>query len=77
MYSSQGIINYPTLLHLVGHFRILCHDVRKHEYQVLVHSCCVPEKKFSHGLRNDVTIIKANMSFDTTSVTDRYELYSP
>jgi len=23
MYSSQGIINYPTQLHLVGHFRIL------------------------------------------------------
>jgi len=33
MYSSQGIINYPTRLHLVGHFRILCHDARKHEYQ--------------------------------------------
>jgi hypothetical protein len=27
-------INYPTQLHLVGHFRILCHDVRKHEYHV-------------------------------------------
>ena len=35
MYSSQGIINYPTQLHLVGHFRILCHDARKHEYQDL------------------------------------------
>jgi len=23
MYSSQGIINYPTQLHPVGHFRIL------------------------------------------------------
>jgi len=23
MYSSQGIINYPAQLHLVGHFRIL------------------------------------------------------
>jgi len=23
MYSSQGIINYPTQLHLVGHFHIL------------------------------------------------------
>ena len=34
MYSSQGIINYPTQLHLVGHFRILYHDARKHEYQV-------------------------------------------
>ena len=31
--SSQGIINYPTQLHLVGHCRILCHDTRKHEYQ--------------------------------------------
>ena len=41
MYSSQGIANYPTQLHLVGHFRILYHDARilyhdarKHEYQV-------------------------------------------
>ena len=33
MYSSQGTINYPTQLHLVCHFRILCHDARKHEYQ--------------------------------------------
>jgi hypothetical protein len=23
MYSSQGIINYPTQLHLAGHFHIL------------------------------------------------------
>jgi len=23
MYSSQGIINFPTELHLVGHFRLL------------------------------------------------------
>jgi len=34
MYSSQGKINLPTQLHLVGHFRILHHDARKHEYQV-------------------------------------------
>ena len=34
MYSSQGITNYPTQLHLIGHFRIFCHDARKHEYQV-------------------------------------------
>ena len=34
MYSSQGIINYPTQSHLVGHFRILYHDARKHEYEV-------------------------------------------
>jgi hypothetical protein len=34
MYSSQGIINYPTQLHLVGYFRILYHDARKLEYQV-------------------------------------------
>jgi len=34
-YSSQGIINYPTQLHFIGHFRILYHDARKHEYQVL------------------------------------------
>jgi hypothetical protein len=33
MLSSQGIINYLTQLHLVGHFRILYHDERKHEYQ--------------------------------------------
>jgi hypothetical protein len=34
MYSSQGIINYSTQLHLVGHFRLLYHDARKHEHQV-------------------------------------------
>jgi len=34
MYSSQGIINYPTQLHLVGHFCILYHDAWKYEYQV-------------------------------------------
>jgi len=34
MYSSQGTINYPTQLHLVGHFRILNHDAQKHEFQV-------------------------------------------
>ena len=33
MQSSQGIINYPTQLYHVGHFRILCHDARKYEYQ--------------------------------------------
>jgi hypothetical protein len=33
MYSSQEIINYPTQLHLVGRFRILYHDARKHKYQ--------------------------------------------
>jgi len=32
MYRSQGIINYPTQLHLV-YFRILYHDARKYEYQ--------------------------------------------
>jgi hypothetical protein len=34
MYSGQGIINYPTQLRLVGHFRILHQDTRKYEYQV-------------------------------------------
>ena len=33
MQSSQGIINYPTQLHLVGHFRILHHDAREHKQQ--------------------------------------------
>jgi hypothetical protein len=33
MYSNQGIINYPTHLHLVGHVLIIYHDTRKHEYQ--------------------------------------------
>jgi len=27
----QGIINYPTQLHLVGHFHILCHDARNNK----------------------------------------------
>jgi hypothetical protein len=31
--SSQGLINYPTQLHLVGYFRTLYHDARKHEFQ--------------------------------------------
>jgi hypothetical protein len=34
MYSSHGTINYPTLLHLVGHFRILYRNERNHEYQL-------------------------------------------
>jgi len=34
MYSSQGTINYPTLVHLVGHFRILYLDARNHACQV-------------------------------------------
>jgi hypothetical protein len=38
MYSNHGIINYPTQLPLVGHFHILYHDARKHEYQVLCYS---------------------------------------
>jgi hypothetical protein len=32
--SSQGTINYPTLLYLVGHFRILYLDAPKREYQI-------------------------------------------
>jgi len=36
VFSSQGIINYPTQLHLVGHFRILYHDAQKHECQVCI-----------------------------------------
>jgi hypothetical protein len=35
MYSSQGTINYPTLLHPVGHFCVLYLDARNHEYQVI------------------------------------------
>jgi len=31
MYSSQGTINYPTQLHLVGHFRKLYHNARNLE----------------------------------------------
>jgi len=34
MCSSQGTINYPTLLYLVGHFRILYLDARNREYQI-------------------------------------------
>jgi len=39
MWSSQGIINYPTQLHLVGHFPISYHDAWKHEYQISMMSC--------------------------------------
>jgi hypothetical protein len=28
------MINYPTQLHLVVHFRMLYHNARKHEYEV-------------------------------------------
>jgi hypothetical protein len=34
MYSSQRIINYPTRLHLVGHFRILAVGIITHEVTV-------------------------------------------
>jgi hypothetical protein len=33
MWSSQGTIDYPTLLHLVGQFRILHLDAWNHEYK--------------------------------------------
>ena len=33
MYSSQGIINYPKQLHLVGHFRILCSETSAYKIQ--------------------------------------------
>ena len=35
MQGGQGIINYPTPLHLVGHFRIIYLDARNHKYQML------------------------------------------
>jgi hypothetical protein len=41
MWSCQGIINYSTQLHLVGHFRILYYDARKHEYYVCIWSVAV------------------------------------
>jgi len=34
MQSSQGTINYPTQLRLVGYLRKLYHDARNHECQV-------------------------------------------
>jgi hypothetical protein len=34
--QSKGTINYPTQLHLVGHFRKSYPDARNHEYQ----KCC-------------------------------------
>ena len=34
IYYSLAAQNYPTQLHLVGHFCILYHDARKHEYQL-------------------------------------------
>jgi hypothetical protein len=35
MQSSQGTINYPTQLQLVGRFHKLYHDARNFEYQDL------------------------------------------
>jgi len=37
--TAKEIINYPSQLHLVGHFLILFYDARKHEYQVCLHCC--------------------------------------
>jgi len=34
MQSSQGRLNYPIQLHLVGHFSKLYRDARNLEYQV-------------------------------------------
>jgi hypothetical protein len=39
MYSSQGKINYPTQLRLVGYFRILRHDARKEAFQQNLRKC--------------------------------------
>jgi hypothetical protein len=36
IYSSQGIIHYPTQLHLVGHFRILLHTVLGVLFSVII-----------------------------------------
>jgi len=48
MQNSQGIINYPTQLHLVGHFRILYHDARKHNIKFIfwVNIITVPVAEF-------------------------------
>jgi len=32
--AAKEYLNYSIQLHLVGHFRTLCHDARKHKYQV-------------------------------------------
>jgi hypothetical protein len=45
IYSSQEIINYPTQLHLVGRFRVLYHDARKHGYQVDTEEFVLPNTK--------------------------------
>jgi len=53
MYSSQGIINYPTQLRLVGHFHILYHDARKYEYRTIrltLHGRAVLCAEFVMGL---------------------------
>ena len=41
-YSSQGIINYPTQLHLVGHFRTLCKEIwhNKKAYDLFIGCGC-------------------------------------
>jgi hypothetical protein len=32
--AAKEIINYPTQLHLIGHFRILHLDAREHEFKI-------------------------------------------
>jgi hypothetical protein len=39
MYSSQGIINYPTQLHLAGHFRILSRETVEDKQDEVLGGC--------------------------------------
>ena len=58
MQSSQGIINYSTQLHLVGHFRILYHD-----YQVYRKDCHKLELTPVGALRDVSLMFQKEMVF--------------
>ena len=52
MQSSQGILNYPTQLHLVRHFRILYDDAWKNEYQIWSNFSMSDISKYTIGLNS-------------------------
>jgi hypothetical protein len=58
MYSSHGIINYPIQLHLVGHFCIMYHDARQHEYQGK--KCWCGGNKLQHSNKEICYTVKAS-----------------
>jgi len=81
MQSNQGTINYPTQLHLVGHFHKLYHDARNHECQVLHRRWgqhVAPKDQWSIWLKgvttNNTTIQICRPNFTSLSLIIDFEL---